>query len=96
MVGLALEDGVSTVELLCCTNPNQLVGKGQLAQRPGGVGTLSQAWIEAIRAANEKCGVTQSSVHQSLEVLGQLDGAHLRSVFVEEDEVVDTLKVFVG
>ena len=52
--------------------------------------------VKPVRTANEEGGVAQSAVHQSLQVLGQLDGAHLGSVLVEEDEVVDPLKVFVG
>ena len=35
-------------------------------------------------------------VHEALEVVGHLDGTHLRSVLVKEDEVIDTLKVFVS
>ena len=96
MVGLALEDGVGAVELLRRANSNQLVGEGELAYRPGGVGTLPEAGVKAVRSADQKCRVAQSPVHEALEVVGQLDGAHLRSVLVEEDEVVDTLKVFVG
>ena len=58
--------------------------------------TFPETGVKAVRASNQKCRVAQSPVHEALEVVGQLDGTHLRSVLVKEDEVIDTLKVFVG
>ena len=69
MVRLALENGVGTVELFGRADSDELVWESKLAQRPRGVGPCTQGGVKSVRSANEESGVTQSAVHQSLEVL---------------------------
>ena len=89
VVRLAFENGVRAVQLFGCADADELMWEGEHAQGPGAVCLGAQRRVKPVRTTNEEGGVAQSAVHQSLQVLRQLDGAHLSSVLVEEDEVVD-------
>jgi len=86
---------VHPVQLLRCANANELMREREFAERPSAVCTSAKRWVKTIRSPDQECGVPQAAIHQSLKVFGQFNGPHLRSVFVQENEVIDALEVFV-
>lgn len=88
VVGFVLKDGEGSVELLGEDCSHYLVRKGHLRQRNLAIGALVDSIREAIRATDNKDQALDTRRHTTLQDLGELYGAVLRAVLVEEREVV--------
>ena len=94
MVWLSAQDGMCAVKLFYEENPDKLVGEGHLRERDLFFGKGVNGGVEAIGASHHEDEATGTSCHALLQPTGELHGATLCAMLIQQYQVVARLQLF--
>lgn len=86
VIGFAVEDGTSAIDLFQQKNSHHLVGKGHERQRYSRIGAGTEALGETVGPADGECKFGDTTISAAADERGKLGRRHLRTPLIQENE----------
>lgn len=93
MIGLSIEDGIGSIELLNEDETNHLVGEGHWGKGDFLVGSGIDFGREAVRSSNDEDESLGNGVLLLLNPVGKVDTAKGLAMLIQQDKVVGGLEL---